>query len=136
MNELIVASRLENLAKIADFVTTATHQAGLSDRAAYGVQMAVDEACTNVIEHAYGNQNNGDIRITYQLEATCLRLIITDKGTPFDPSIVAKPDPNAPLEARSSRGMGMFLMRNLVDEIEYQFQTPQGNQLIMVKYRE
>jgi len=59
--ELTVDSRLKNLATIADFVVEAAQAADLNEKATFEVQMAVDEACTNVIKHSYRGEENGKI---------------------------------------------------------------------------
>jgi serine/threonine-protein kinase RsbW len=134
-NQLTVSGHFENLAKIGDFIGQAATQAELGDRAAYAIQLAVDEACANIIEHAYGGEGRGQIHLTYRLRKDGLQVIIYDQGTPFDPSQVPELDTQAPLLERSSRGMGLFLIRELVDSFEFKFGTPEGNQLILFKRR-
>jgi anti-sigma regulatory factor (Ser/Thr protein kinase) len=134
-NEFVVAGDFENLAKIAEFVSGATRQAGLEERAAYALQMAVDEACTNIIQHAYGGEGKGQIRLTYQLRQDGLEIVIYDQGGSFDPAQVPELDTQAPLETRPRGGMGLFFIRRLVDKVEFKFGTRQGNQLILFKRR-
>lgn len=132
MRTLVISGQLENLAIIADFVLEVAVQSGLNDQAVYAVQMAVDEACSNIIEHAYGGQD-GDIEITCAIQANGLKIIIVDQGQPFDPGQVVLLNPNTPLAERSSRGMGLFFIHKLMDRVEYKFNTPQGNQLVLFK---
>ncbi len=135
-NQLIVSGHFANLAKISDFISQAAVKAGLDDRAIYAVQMAVDEACCNIIEHAYGGEGIGQIRLLYNIQADGLQVIIYNHGAPFDPSQVAELDTQAPLSERKGRGMGLFFIRRLVDSVEFKFGTPQGHQLILFKRRE
>ncbi len=134
-NQLTVSGHFENLAKIGDFISQAAAQAELDDRAAYAIQMAVDEACANIIEHAYGGEGRGQIQLTYRLQKDGLQVIIYDQGTPFDPSQVPELDTQTPLTERSSRGMGLFFIRKLVDSFEFKFGAPEGNRLILFKRR-
>jgi len=136
MTELVVSGHFYNLAQIGDFITDAAEAIGLSAKAVYGIQMAVDEACTNIIEHGYGGEGQGDIRLTCSASNRGLVVTIYDQGHGFDPETITQFNPSAALDERSSRGMGIFLMRKLVDEVDYQFQTPDGNQLTLIKYRE
>ena len=99
--------RFENLAKITDFVIRAARSAGLGPAAVYAVEMAVDEACANIIEHAYGGEGRGDIECTCQIDADELTVTLRDDGSPFDPSRVPEPDVNAPLEERDEGGLGL-----------------------------
>lgn len=135
-NQLLVAGEFKNLAHISSFVGQAAVQAGFDNRAIYAVKMAVDEACTNVIEHAYGGEGRGQIRLTCEIQKEGLLVIIYDQGKPFDPTQVPELDIRAPLEERQLGGMGMFFIRNLMDRVEYKFGTPQGNQLILFKRRD
>ena len=134
-NELTVSGYFTNLPAISDFIGRAARQAGLDERASYAVQMAVDEACANVIEHAYGGEGKGEIRLTYTLQAGGLEVIIYDQGQPFDPEQVPKLDTQAPLSERKRGSMGLFFIYELMDRVEYKFGTPQGNQLILFKQR-
>jgi serine/threonine-protein kinase RsbW len=136
MNEpqtLTVTAALKNLAQIGDYVLDVARQAGLSDKAGYAVQMAVDEACANIIEHAYGSEGKGDIRIDCISQEAGLEVIIIDQGRPFEPDQIPRLDPATPLEERTRRGMGLFFIYKLMDRVEYRFNTPQGNKLILFK---
>lgn len=99
------------------------------------MRMAVDEACSNIIEHAYGGEDRGDINLRCQKLPSRLKVTIKDHGEPFNPALVAEPDIHAPLEERDSGGLGLFLMRQLMDEVTFEF-SPKGNVLVMVKTRE
>ncbi len=134
-NELIVSGHFENLSKIGNFIAQAATQAGLGEQAIYAIEMAVDEACTNIIEHAYGGEGQGSIRLTCEVRKEGLQVTIYDQGAPFDPSQVPDLNTQAPLHEREVGGMGLFFIRHLVDRYEFKFGTPQGNQLILFKRR-
>ena len=135
LQELKVSGHFKNLAQIADFIGQAATRAKLDDKATYAIQMAVDEACTNIIEHAYGGEGNGQLRLTYTIRPDGLQVSIFDQGLPFNPDQIPKLNPQTPLSERKPRGMGLFFIYNLVNEVEYNFNTPQGNQLILFKHR-
>lgn len=84
----------------------------------YGVQLAVQETCANIVDHAYRDQKDGRIRLELALHADPRRLEIDiyDSGRPFDPSRVREPD----LEHAQERGYGLFLMRKLMDGVTYE----------------
>lgn len=132
---LTMPGYFKNLARIADFVTTAAADACLDAKAVYAVQMAVEEACTNIIEHAYGGEGKGQIQIACIPKTEGLQIIITDQGVAFDPDQIPRLDTTASLSERNRRGMGMFFIYNLVDRVDYQFETPHGNQLTLFKKR-
>jgi len=131
-----VPGRFEYLAQIADFVGTVAREAGWSDRDIYHVQMAVDEACSNIIQHAYGSDIQGDIQLSCCIEAQGdLVISIRDRGRPFDPSAVPEPPIGADLEKLAAGGLGLYFMRKLMDEVTFHFDEKQGNLLTMVKRR-
>lgn len=130
--ELCVDSDLSHLAAIAEFVAEGARQAGLSEDDVFAVQMAADEACTNSIEHAYGGRN-GQVRVCCWTEGDQYVVRITDFGDPFDPESVPVPDTSAPLLERGIGGLGLFFMRELVDQIDFASDAVQGNQVILRK---
>jgi len=134
LKEATFAARFESLALIDALAAEAAATAGLEAQAIYGVEMAVDEACSNIIEHAYGGET--DAIIEYAHEIRCDRLIITlrDYGEPFDPTCVVQPDLNSDIGERDIGGLGFFFMCQLMDEINFEFSPEGGNLLTMVKY--
>ncbi len=135
-SQLTVAGYFKNLTEVSQFIDQAAARAGLDERATYAVRMAVDEACTNIIQHAYGGEGRGQIRLLCETQAEGLQVTIFDQGTPFEPMHVPELDPQAPLQERQPGGMGVFFIRNLMDTVEFKFGTPQGNRLILFKRRE
>jgi len=133
--ELEVSSQMENLAAIGEFVTAAVTDLGLDEEKAFAVQMAVDEACTNVIEHAYAGRVDGIIHVTCHLLDDDVVVKIRDFGQPFDPDAVLPPDLDAPIEEQEERCLGLFLMRKLMDSVRFRFDAVNGNVLTMTKRR-
>jgi serine/threonine-protein kinase RsbW len=103
----------------------------LDDQSVFNVQLACDEACSNVMEHAY-NGGDGLVRISCTLHLDSLEIQIHDTGKPFDPAVVQEPDLDAPLEEREAGGLGLFFMRSVMDEVRFEFDES-GNRLTMVK---
>jgi serine/threonine-protein kinase RsbW len=129
-------ARFDSLAKVSEFVVRAAKAAGLGSAAVYAVEMAVDEACTNIIEHAYGGEGRGDIECTCRIDTRGLTVALRDHGQPFDPSRVPEPDINASLEERKEGGLGLYLIRKLMDEVHFEFTPDSGNVLTMLKHKE
>jgi serine/threonine-protein kinase RsbW len=126
-------ARFENLAKISEFIAEAAEKAGLDETATYTVIVAVDEACSNIIEHAYGGESQGDIECTCDLGNDSLIITLRDWGKPFDPATVSLPDFSVPLEELEIRGAGLVLMQRIMDELDYS-STPEGENILrMVK---
>jgi serine/threonine-protein kinase RsbW len=125
--------KFEHLEDISQMVGQAAEKAGLDDSGVYAVQLAVDEACTNIIEHAYGGEGLGLIDVTTHVKPTCLIVQLRDFGRPFDPASIPVPQTNLPLEEIQPRGIGLYLIRKMMDEIKFEFTTDRGNILTMVK---
>jgi len=128
--------RFDSLAAIGELVTRAAEAAGLDARSVEGVELAVDEACSNIIEHAYGGEGRGDIEVTYRIDGDGLTVLLRDYGSPFNPDGVPEPDLQAPLEERDAGGLGLHFMRQLMDQVRFEFTAGSGNVLTMVKRRE
>ena len=133
---LRVPGRFESLARIAEFVTAAAKSAEMTEDDVFHIEMAVDEACSNVIEHAYAHQA-GDIELTCSSDAPgSLKIVIMDQGRPFDPTAISQPVTANPdqLEALQEGGLGLYFMRKLMDEIHFEFVPSAGNRLTMIKH--
>ena len=133
---LTFPGQFDSLASISEFVTRAAEEAGLDECATYEVQMAVDEACSNIIEHAYDGEGRGDIECTCHIDEDKLSIVLRDHGIPFDPTNVLEPDLDAPLKKRKAGGLGMHFMRQLMDETRFERSPDSGNVLTMVKHKE
>lgn len=97
--------------------------------------MAVDEACSNIIEHAYGGEDKGEITCTCKVNKQGLTIELDDNGKPFDPEVIADPDMSGDLEDRPSHGLGLFFIRQWMDEVEFEFKENHGNHLTLFKKR-
>ncbi|MCK4451122.1 MAG: ATP-binding protein [Anaerolineae bacterium] len=128
--------RFDSLVAISEFVIGAAEAAGLGAHAVCAVQMAVDEGCSNIIEHAYGGEGHGTIECTCRIKDDGLTVTLRDHGRPFDPTSVPEPDLHATLEERRCGGLGLYFMRQLMDEVHFEFTPDSGNVLTMVKRKE
>jgi serine/threonine-protein kinase RsbW len=130
----IFPGRLDSLEKISEFVQQVARSACFNDRDVYAVQLAVDEACTNIIEHAYHGKG-GNITCTCDVDADGLKIILLDQAAPFQPDAWTDPDLGLPLEQVKSRGLGLFLMRRMMDDVKFEKSPEGGNCLTMIKRR-
>ncbi|RRR72162.1 MAG: STAS domain-containing protein [Candidatus Viridilinea halotolerans] len=134
MDSLTLTADLDALGRVSAFITEAAALAGLDERATWQVQLAVDEAATNVIQHAYDLDNPGDLTISWQSDGNCFVVVLRDYGRHFDPQNVPPPDVSSPLEERQVGGLGIYLITRLMDEVRFDFNPQGGNLLTMVKY--
>src|SRR5512145_2019879 len=113
--------RYSSLESLSQFVTQQASAAGLDEAEIYGVQLAVDEAATNIIEHGYGGEDQGEIICQCDSVSHGLRVILKDRAQPFKPDLVPQPVLNAPLEDVRSRGLGLFFIYKMMDEVHFDF---------------
>lgn len=130
---LIIPGVIEEIPHACDFVVEAAEYAGLDERAVYHCQMAVDEACTNIIEHGYRHKGVDKV-----IEVICQHLpdqfVITllDDSPAFDPLARAEPDPTASLNEREPGGWGIYFIKKLMDEVTY-YRAGERNRLVITK---
>jgi serine/threonine-protein kinase RsbW len=133
LGTLRVKAILENVPLAMDCVKQWAMAAGFEDRALYEIQLAVDEACANVVHHAYRGTEPGDMEISCDLEDEFLKIRVRDWGKGFDPDEVPMPNLDAPLEERGVGGLGLFILRQIMDRVRFTFDPDRGNELEMDK---
>ncbi|MCC7156167.1 MAG: ATP-binding protein [Bryobacterales bacterium] len=130
---LHVPSSTENLALIRDFVGNIGAKAGFDENEINKITLAVDEAVANVIEHAYGSDATREVTIRAVLDADALRFDIIDNGRGFDPGLIKQKDLEQLVKERRSGGLGLRLIRTVMDDVQYQIKPGEKNELRMVK---
>ena len=133
-NVLTIPGRFSEVKRLCQFVTAGAAQAGLSKKEIFHIELACDEACTNIIEHAYGGEGKGSIRVIWAATADQFTVTLHDHGRAFHPDKVtapAKPNPDAVQDMKVG-GLGIYFMRQLMDKVTYEF-NQDGNTLVMVK---
>ncbi len=128
-------ARFEYLDEIRGYVAQEARAAGFSEKAIYSIQLAADEAASNIIEHAYAGRPEASFECACEYENGRLIMTFYDQGNSFDLSKVDKPDVKADLSKRKIGGLGVYLMRKLMDEVSYK-STDSGNVLTLVKKKE
>jgi serine/threonine-protein kinase RsbW len=130
---LQVPSSTENLALIREFVTSVGKQAQLNDIDISKLELAVDEACANVIEHAYGHDISKEVIIRAVFDEDEVRISVIDTGRGFDPSKIEFESIEQLVTERKSGGLGIRLIKSLMDEVSYEIVPGQKNELHMTK---
>lgn len=143
---LTINGRYANIQQVCQFMTAGARQAGLDETAVAHIELACDEACTNIIEHAYGGEDKGSITAKWEVIDGHFIMKLYDNGRSFRPNKV--PKPNLPTNNRDNDhlvdsddlianlkigGLGIHFMRKLMDDIRYELDAETGNTLIMVK---
>lgn len=133
MKSVQFAAKFEFLDEIREFVGAIARKGGFSEKDVYNIQLATDEAASNIIEHAYENRSDGVLDLSCGLKGDLITIVLIDYGESFDPSEVPLPDLKADLSNRKIGGLGIFLMRKLMDEVHYESRADKSNVLTMIK---
>ena len=132
-DKLEIKSRTENLAEIRKFINSAATEAGFSKEAIDNIILSVDEACTNIIKHAYKYFPEGKIILTLKADKKTFTVDIIDYGKSFDPGLVPNPDLRKYFDEKRVGGIGMYLMKSLMDEVKYISVPGKFNQVSLTK---
>lgn len=135
---LSVPGRYDQIRRLCAFVGEGARHAGFDDDTIFHVELACDEACTNIIEHTYEGEGVGKIQVSWDLTPDEFVVVIRDDGPRFDPTSV--PEPPVPPELDEADelrvgGLGIFFMRRLMDDVTFSYSQGKGNVLTMVKHR-
>jgi serine/threonine-protein kinase RsbW len=130
---LKVKSRTENLSTIRDFVSKSAVEAGISSDTMENIILAVDEACTNIIKHAYNSVPDGEMIIKTKSTQSRFEVSITDYGRSFAPDTIPEPDLQKYYRQRRVGGLGMYLMKTLMDDVKYVSVPGKYNEVLLSK---
>jgi serine/threonine-protein kinase RsbW len=134
-SRLVVPNDLSYLPAIRAYVGAVAAKVGFSDKETGRLQLAVDEACTHVIETSFEPGEETIVSVAAEESDVGLRIVIADQGMPFNPASVIDYDPAAGLD-RELGGMGFYLMKRMMDEVRFISKGPEGKELHLVKYLE
>ncbi|KAF0151831.1 MAG: anti-sigma regulatory factor serine/threonine protein kinase [Ignavibacteria bacterium] len=133
-HQIVVKSTTDNLEKIREFTKNAALHSGFGEDTIGKIILAVDEACTNIIKHAYKFSPDGIIYISIKFSEGKFVVSITDEGVQFDPTQVPEPDLREYYKQKRVGGLGMFLIKRLMDEVNYNTISGNKNQVVLIKY--
>jgi len=133
MQSVQFSAQFSYLDEIREFVGTIARDNGFTDKEIYNIQLAADEAASNIIEHAYEGVKDGVLDVSCGVKGDIITIIMVDYGESFDPAAVPLPDLKADLSERKIGGLGIFLMRKLMDEVHYETRKDKSNVLTMTK---
>ena len=119
LSRVILPAKMENLETLVAFVARCAGEAGFDPKKISEMEIAAEEAIVNVFHYAYGAQD-GDIEVSCELEENDRFIIeMADSGIPFDPLSMAEPDVSTGISDREIGGLGIFLIRKLMDDVKY-----------------
>lgn len=123
-HSITVQASTRYLSKVRDFVGKHASNFGFDQQDVDDIRLAVDEAYTNIIKHAYKNDETKsvDVRLGYNSDEFWVSLV--DTGNAFDPKDYSKPDVLKKIKKKERGGVGVFLIKKLMDDVEYRTKGP------------
>ncbi len=134
IHKLTIPSSTRYLEDVRQFVERHAERAKLPEDSVQQLKMAVDEACANVIEHAYKGDTERPIDIAVIVRPDRFTVRIRDEGEGFDPAVYQEPDLTRIVRSRRAGGLGVHIMHRLMDQVEYR-QRGRTNECCLTKYR-
>ena len=130
--EITVEATLANLEKVTEFVNEHLEQIGCPPRAQMQIDITIDELFSNISFYAY-NPEVGMATISIEVIDEPMEVILTfsDNGTPYDPLDAEKPDVTLSAEERKVGGLGIYIVKQSMDEIAYEYKD--GKNILKVK---
>jgi serine/threonine-protein kinase RsbW len=128
---MCVVCDYEQLGGIRDFISVKALQFGFSDDEAYRISLAVDEACTNLIRYAYKLDTSRKICVNIETQTSQFIVNVLDDGTPFNPLDIPSPEMEKYFKEFRRGGLGIHIMRTVMDRIEYQPATGSGSKNVL-----
>jgi serine/threonine-protein kinase RsbW len=131
--ELSLPSRIETVATAAAAVAEFLSRSGITEDAAFGIDMAVREAVTNAVLHGNQQDENKTVDVTLKSSPDAVEISVHDQGAGFNPENV--PDPTAEENILKASGRGIFFMRSFMDEVNWLIRPGGGTTVRMLKRR-
>lgn len=132
MTELRVQATPENLDTVLAFINAQLRAAGCPRSIQHKIDIAAEEIYINIAHYAY-DPPPGEVIIQCDTSASCLTLVFSDHGKPYNPLLLRTPDLTASVQERAVGGLGIFLVKQLMDEVSYAFVSGQ-NTLTLRKF--
>jgi len=126
-------AHIQVLDELRDFVESAATHSGLKPDDIFAFKLTVDEICTNIIQYGYEGREPGLLSLTFEVVDGKARLTIRDDGKYFSPNQAKGPDLEADWESRQIGGLGLFFVRELMDNVTYNQTEQNVNQFILEK---
>ena len=131
--ELSLPSRIDTVATAAAAVAEFLSRSGITEDAAFGIDMAVREAVTNAVVHGNRQDENKTVEVTLKSAPDAVEISVHDQGVGFNPEAV--PDPTADENILKASGRGIFFMRSFMDEVDWLIRPGGGTTVRMLKRR-
>lgn len=132
-HQVTFANKISELDKLRDALENLCSRWDIPPAICMSVNLALEEAFTNIVNYAFDDQNPHEISMEFSHADNQLKVVITDDGKPYDPTLQKAPDISLPAADRPIGGLGVFLIRKIMDEISYK-RTSNQNKLYLSKH--
>lgn len=134
MNELTILAAVENIDRVTDFVNEQLEEACCPLKVQTQLDVAVDEVFSNIANYAY-QPGSGSATIKVEMEKDPPAVVVTfiDCGIPYNPLLKEDPDTSLSAEEREAGGLGIFLVKKLMDEMTYEY--TEGQNILRIRKR-
>lgn len=130
--KLRLENKISELDKIRDALEEMAAAWGLPPQVSMSVNLALEEAFTNIVNYAYDDDGRHEITLDFHMRDNELHIAIRDGGRPYDPTVQDEPDIALPATDRPIGGLGIFLIKKIMNEIRYE-RKDDKNQLFLKK---
>jgi len=114
------SARLESLPLVQEYVENLAQRSGINGKRLIQLSVALEEVVVNIINHAYGQKGRGDILVGFDDQAEAVVVSLSDTGLAFNPLEAAEPDVEMALLDRPIGGLGIMMVKKLMDEVHYE----------------
>ena len=132
--ELATPSHTENLEMIRNFISHLAQKAGFDEMAVMEIEVAVEEACVNVVKHAHKSDEAKPLRLQIKIDKQNLTVLVRDEGQGFDPKQLDEQNAQELLARPKPGGRGIFMMKMMMDEVHFEARNGKGMQVRLVKH--
>lgn len=126
------AAELDALPRFRAFIADCCERSGVSKEVAFDLELACDEAATNVIKHGYAGMNPGSLMLELRPQPKKITMVVSDFGRPFEPVATEAPDVEALLDDQPTTGFGLYFIYRTMNDVSY-YSDEQGNHLVLTK---
>lgn len=117
---IILANDISEIARLNEFVEEIGNEFSLSPEVVFNLTLVLEEAVVNIINYAYPKEDHESIYLSAKLHNDSIMLVLTDTGKEFDPTMAPEADITLSAEERPIGGLGIFLIRQIMNEVKYE----------------
>ena len=133
MSELTVQATMENIRTVTDFINAKLREQNWPEGSRIQIDVAIDEIFGNIVQYAYKGREPGTVTVLTSIDGVpkCTTITFIDDGRPYDPRQVEDPDTTLAAADREIGGLGLFMVKNIMDSMDYEFKD--GKNMLTIK---